>query len=259
MRRATKLLKAYYWNGMYSYPDLCEYKYYQISIKSIFPKLGLCPTFRDMYFYLTRLRWYMDKYKVQLAAYTIMPDHIHLLVKTPNWQALTTVVRLTNRSFAIHVRAQYRAGRLGKNVTSTSEYLSLVDYLDHHAQSKLFMNHASYVPIKGYMQLLTEYRYVVLNPDRANLPNPNFQISSRREFRLNYFEYIDKQVILEIAAMYGRTPNKFHSLALYSDDSWNKILSSLIPKDISDEQLIFKHRGSRYSLNHFRFPNEHHA
>lgn len=247
--------KDFKWNGEYAYPDLDEYRYYQISIKIVDSAIDLFPTTREMFYYLNRLSWYMRKHGIKLIAYCIMRTHIHLIVLVPNWQAITTTIRLTNRAYAIHLRAMVRRGKY-RNLT---KFNNIPRFIRENPKAKLFERHGSYIPIKGYQQFLEEIRYVVLNPDRANMPTPSAVISSRREYRRNYFEYLDQEAIVAVAKLFGRQPKELHRYTLMDDPTWTEHGHELIPQDISDEQEVFKHPGAKYKVHTFRLPEEHHT
>jgi len=247
--------KNFKWNSGYAYPDLDEYRYYQVSIRIVESdtKLGLFPSQREAFYYLNNLYWNLNKRGIRLIAYCLMPEHIHIIVQTPDWTALTTAVRFTNLAYALHIKAMACKKRQSKVIIEHS----LIQYLRNNPKSPIFQEHCSYVPIKGYWHFLEELRYVTLNPNRGHVPNPETLISSRREYRHNYFEYIDREAITAIAKLYGRQPKELHRYTLMDNPTWNDHGHDLIPQDISDEQEVFKHPGAKYKVHTFRLPDEH--
>ncbi|MDY4611270.1 MAG: hypothetical protein SPD11_11735 [Sphaerochaetaceae bacterium] len=240
--------KNFTWNSRYKYPDLDEYRYYQISIRAFDKKMNLFPCQRERFYYLDKLRWHLRRQGIQLIEYCFMRNHLHILVKTPDWTKLVNALRHTNRAYILHMRAVVRQGEFS-NLTRAYD---LPQYLRANPNGRVFLEHCSYVPIKGFRQMLTELRYVKRNPERANIINGDSMVAGRHEYHCNYFTHLDREGIQEIAGMFAKSPNELHALLMVDDDIWHVQQTKLTPQDISIEQIVFKHPNAKYPIETFR-------
>ncbi len=106
------------------------------------------PTFfadDDCLFYLALLQEYTAKHHIQLHAYCLMTNHVHLLLSSPNATAVGKLMQDIGRRYVQYINKTYkRCGTLWQGRYK-----------------------ASFVQTQGY--LLTCMRYIELNPIRANM------------------------------------------------------------------------------------------
>ena len=99
----------------------------------------------DYSFYLECLRDAAEKYRCEVHAYVLMTNHVHLLMTPSVFDGISRVMQSIGRRYVQHVNYAYkRTGTLWEGRHKTS----LV-------QSEIY--------------LLTCYRYIELNPVRANM------------------------------------------------------------------------------------------
>lgn len=83
----------------------------------------------DRWAYLELLDYYTQKYQVNLWAYCLMTNHIHLLVVPHRAESLSRGIGLTNLTYTQHVNRKYqRCGRIWQNrffsaIVETNRYL----------------------------------------------------------------------------------------------------------------------------------------
>ncbi len=83
----------------------------------------------DRWTYLDALKHYVHKYQVEIWAYCLMTNHIHLLAVPHESYGLARGVGLTNMVYTQHLNRKYRrSGRIWQNrffssVVDTDEYL----------------------------------------------------------------------------------------------------------------------------------------
>ena len=96
--------------------------------------------------YLKRVRNYEERYKMQIYAYCLMTNHVHLLIYD-NDQDISKFMQGLSLSYVIYFNKKY--GRTGH----------------------LFQDRFTSVMIKNDMQLMYVSRYIHLNPVRAKMVN----------------------------------------------------------------------------------------
>lgn len=94
---------------------------------------------QDRLKYLDTFQQYSVKYYLDVWAYCLMPNHIHLLVVPQNEEALSSGVGLANQVYTRYVNRKYfRSGRLWQNrffscIVDTDEYLwSVARYIENN-------------------------------------------------------------------------------------------------------------------------------
>ncbi len=94
---------------------------------------------QDRLTYLDTFQQYSVKYHLDVWAYCLMPNHIHLLVVPQNEDALSSGVGLANQVYTRYVNRKYfRSGRLWQNrffscIVDTDEYLwSVARYIGNN-------------------------------------------------------------------------------------------------------------------------------
>jgi putative transposase len=97
--------------------------------------------------FLVLLREARERYPVQLYAYCLMPNHFHLVVRTPDLKAISEYMHFVQRSHACDLRACDRTRGHG------------------HVFQRRYWN--KWVDGAGY--LLTVMKYVEANPVRAGM------------------------------------------------------------------------------------------
>ena len=94
---------------------------------------------QDRLTYLDTFQRYSVKYHLDVWAYCLMPNHIHLLVVPQNEESLKSGVGLANQVYTRYVNRKYfRSGRLWQNrffscIVDTDEYLwSVARYIENN-------------------------------------------------------------------------------------------------------------------------------
>jgi len=108
------------------------------------------------------LRKYREKHNFKLYAYSLMPNHVHLLIETTTTASISTIMHALNMSYAKYFNARH--GRVG-----------------HVWQGRF---HSSIIDSENYF--LEVMRYMDLNPVRAGMcEKPDqYEWSSHRHFAL---------------------------------------------------------------------------
>lgn len=108
----------------------------------------------DFEFYFTKLRSYSNEFAVQLHAWVLMSNHIHLLVTPSNDDGITTMMQRLAGSYGRYFNTRYKCtgpiweGRF-KNIPVTNP--------THLEQIKAYIEHN---PVRaGICSLSTEYRW----------------------------------------------------------------------------------------------------
>lgn len=239
------------WNRDYPYEDLKEYTSYQVTVKVDDIRFSIFPNYRDAYYYWKKLRHNLHRYGCELVEYMTMRTHLHFLALTKQGlDPLAKAIRATNVSYSMRLRYYAKHPRPYKD----RDAYSLVDHLRQFPQSVIFRKNNCYIPIEGFCQLLTEMRYIKRNPERANSKNGDSFISSRREYKNNYFEVTDIYAAVQIAELFSMSPQSLHTCLMVDDDVWIEHRNKLIPADISREQELFKIPNAKFPLHTFRLP-----
>lgn len=198
--------------------------------------------------YLKRVRNYEERYKMQIYAYCLMTNHVHLLIYDNN-QDISKFMQGLSLSYVIYFNKKY--GRTGH----------------------LFQDRFTSVMIKNDMQLMYVSRYIHLNPVRANIVNKarDYKWSSYsayeagldknnivdctfllgyfgvnvRESRFLYKKYINNNVSEEMEEEIATTEEegvlinrKRVGLAIVTQEKIYEVLKVLWNKDI--QKLIYK-------------------
>ncbi len=126
----------------------------------------------DYEFYLEKLKYACEQHHCQLHAYVLMTNHIHLLL-TPKTEA-----------------------SIGKTIQSVGRYY--VQYFNYHYErtGTLWEGRYKATLIDSETYLLTCYRYIELNPVRANMVNhpseypwSSYRYNARGEINQNITPY----------------------------------------------------------------------
>jgi hypothetical protein len=241
------------WNRDYPYEDLYEYTSYQVTVKVADTRFSIFPNHRDAYYYWRKLRHNLHRYGCELVEYMTMRSHLHFLAVTnQGLEPLVKAIRATNVSYSMRLRYYAKHPRPYKD----RDDHSLIDHLRQFPESTVFQKNNCYIPITGFSQLLAEMRYIKRNPERANLKNGDCFISSRREYKDNYFEFMDIYAATRIAKLFSMTPQNLHQYLMVDDDIWIEQRNKLIPADVSQELQIFKVSNAKFPLCTFEPPNE---
>lgn len=99
---------------------------------------------KDYLFFLNRLNKYIKELKLELHAYCLMPNHIHLLIGNAN-ELMSLLIQKLATSYAIYFNHRY-------------------DRCGH-----LFQGRFKSEPIENDEYYKTVYRYILQNPEKANL------------------------------------------------------------------------------------------
>ena len=99
----------------------------------------------DFHRYKALLRKYRTKYDFKLYAYTLMPNHVHLLIETTTAGSISKIMHAVNTSYAMYFNAKY-------------------DHVGHVWQGRF---HSSIIDSENY--LLEVMRYMDMNPVRAGI------------------------------------------------------------------------------------------
>ena len=110
-------------------------------------KKVIFPEAIDYASFLVLLREAREKYPVELYSYCLMPNHFHLVVRTPDLKAISAYMHFVQCSHACDLRACYRSRGHGH-------------VFQRRYWSKL---------VEGAGYLLTVMKYVEANPVRAGL------------------------------------------------------------------------------------------
>ena len=99
----------------------------------------------DYAFYLSKLLEYTQKYEVEVHAFVLMTNHVHLLLTPKQTSAISQVMQALGRSYVRYINTRYqRTGTLWEG-----------------------RHKASLVDSEHYFLILS--RYIELNPVRANM------------------------------------------------------------------------------------------
>ncbi len=99
--------------------------------------------------YLDCLKQYTDKYQIDIWAYCLMPNHIHLLAVPHNEDGLAIGVGLTNQVYTRYLNRKYlRSGRVWQNrffscIVDTDNYLwTVARYIENNPVKATLVNSA---------------------------------------------------------------------------------------------------------------------
>ena len=152
---------------------------------------------QDRQTYLDFLRHYLYQHQLDLWAYCLMPNHIHLLVVPHVSEDLARGIGLTNQSYTRYINRKYlRSGRIWQN----RFYSCIVDTDDHH---------------------WTVARYIESNPVKAGITSNAFDYrwSSAR----HHLEDDDSDPLLHKSAWLADDDREtYRALLLSSNDSRDK-------------------------------------
>ena len=103
----------------------------------------------DRWTYLSLLEHYTQKYQVDIWAYCLMTNHIHLLAVPSDSMSLGRGVGLTNMTYTQHINRKYhRSGRLWQNrffssIVDTDNYLwAVARYIENNPVTAGLVNTA---------------------------------------------------------------------------------------------------------------------
>jgi putative transposase len=99
----------------------------------------------DFHRYKALLRKYRTKYDFKLYAYSLMPNHVHLLIETSTGGSISKIMHAINTAYAMYFNSKY-------------------DHVGHVWQGRF---HSSIIDTERY--LLEVMRYMDLNPVRARV------------------------------------------------------------------------------------------
>ena len=119
--------------------------------------------YADRMAYLSRLKRYKEKFQMEVYAYCLMTNHVHLLIYD-NGQDISKIMQGLNLSYAIYFNKKY-------------------DRVGH-----LFQGRFTSVMVKKDNYLLYVSKYIHLNPVKANIvESPNkYKWSSYKVYMTNY-------------------------------------------------------------------------
>ena len=114
----------------------------------------------DFQRYRTLLRKYRAKLDFKLYAYSLMPNHVHLLIETTKTASISKIMHAINTSYAMYFNAKY-------------------DHVGHVWQGRF---HSGIIDTENY--LLEVMRYMDLNPVRGRISKrpKNYEWTSYRRY-----------------------------------------------------------------------------
>lgn len=162
--------------------------------------------------YLKRIRNYKERYKMQIYAYCLMTNHVHLLIYD-NDQDISKFMQGLSLSYVIYFNKKY--GRTGH----------------------LFEDRFTSVIIKNDMQLMYVSRYIHLNPVRANM------VARAKDYKWSsYASYDigkDKRMIVNCAFLLGYfSANEGEAKYLY-----RKYINNNVNDEIEEEIATTEEEG----------------
>ncbi|MCX6118106.1 MAG: transposase [Proteobacteria bacterium] len=119
----------------------------------------------DYVFYLRNLEQLSETYNVQVVAYCLMPNHVHLLLVPPNQKSLITVVKNLHEQYS-----RYLNDRLGwKGCLWQGRFFS-VPMSDQHFEKCI--KYIEENPVRaGLVMNAFDYKWVSQNSSNRNLNN----------------------------------------------------------------------------------------
>lgn len=165
--------------------------------------------------YLDMLSYYKDKFGVNIYAYCLMSNHVHLLVHVPDIP-LDSFFRGLNTCYAVWFNMKYdRTGFLQQG--------------RYHSEA-----------INDFSQLFAVVRYIHCNPCKAGIekyPGEKYPWSSIYAYNLSNPSFVDTEYILNLFG--GSAPFKAFHLE-QNDDSFLDISSTRkrLPDDVAKEIII---------------------
>ncbi|MDF2613481.1 MAG: transposase IS200-family protein [Clostridia bacterium] len=123
--------------------EKCEHSIYHIMVRGN-NKQDIFLDEQDKIQYLRRLKRYKERYKVEIYAYCLMTNHIHLLIYD-NGQDISKVIQGLNLSYVIYFNKKY--GRCGH----------------------LFQDRFNSIMVKRDSYFIEVSKYIHLNPVKANM------------------------------------------------------------------------------------------
>ena len=168
-------------------------KVYHVIIRGI-NKQDIFLDKRDFYKFIQEIKNTKEKYKYQIYSYSLMNDHVHLVIYDEN-ENMSTVVQSLNIRYSSYFNKKYeRSGHLFENrfkskIVENESYLKiLVRYIHKNPES---------AGLEPY--IWTSYYEYLYKP---NLINPNIvlntfgdnkkqAVENFKEFHINYYKFQD--------------------------------------------------------------------
>lgn len=156
---------------------------------------------RDRKIYIKILKQYIKKIKVDLLAYCLMPNHVHLLLVPFQDNALAKVMQVINLSYTQYINKEYmRSGRIWESrfrssVVDKDEYLwRVIKYIENN-------------PVRAQIVARAEdYRW----------SSASFHVFNRKDNCLKSIEYIEEKYGIISVKNYDKYLRESYEDKLYS-------------------------------------------
>lgn len=177
-------------------------------------------TYKDYSRYLKRLREYAQKHPITLLAYTLMPNHIHLLVRQDGDDSIDHFIHRLHTAYTMYFNKKYERvgsvfqGRFKAKNVGTDEYLLHVSRYIHLNPIEILRAQGRALSLEDYKW--SSYKEYVNSSSSSSLTNPTFIL-----------EYFSSQLTRQL-----KTSNNKEN----TRDKYRKFVEDAI-KLCSDDQL----------------------
>lgn len=170
--------------------------------------------------YLLLLKKYYQQFKVDIIAYCIMDNHVHMLLYSEKIQNISNFMKQVNSIYAMHYNK--KNNRVGY----------------------VYRNRFKSVPIMNREQLYTCIKYIHMNPVKAKIveKESTYKYSSYNDY-LNKKGFIHEKILKFIFSSTDNYIEKFQSIKYINLESENKKLKEafenfLIKENINLQQIL---------------------
>jgi putative transposase len=151
----------------------------------------------DYHYYLEKLKDALDKYQVELHAYVLMTNHVHLLMSAKDASSISQVMQYVGRYYVPYINQKYGfsgslwEGRFKSSLIDSEAYLfSCMRYIELNPLRANMVEHPS-------EYTYSSYHCNALNQDNSLVTPHNVfcRLSDNRKQRSTFYNELFKQVI----------------------------------------------------------------
>ncbi|MCJ8315033.1 MAG: transposase [Pseudomonadales bacterium] len=193
--------------------------------------------------YLDKLKEYAQKYDVQIHAFVLMTNHVHLLMTPKTEQGISQLMQSLGRFYVRYINNHYNRtgtlweGRYKAALVDTEHYfLKVSKYIELNPVRAKMVKHPASYPWSSYQGNALDKEIRLLTPHACYINLGNTQEKRKANYRALFNDEIDQYSIQQIREFTNKS-------WVLGSDKFLKQIEEQLGRDIS----IAKHGGDRRS------------